>query len=70
LSRFIPSAFDFDVVTDDTGSRGPRRHRVAPPPLGGPGGSAGFDAGAGGEPGAETPESDEPPILSQALEKN
>jgi hypothetical protein len=33
LSRFIPSAFDFDVITDDTGSRGSRRHRVDPSPL-------------------------------------
>ena len=33
MSRFTPSAFDFDVVTDDTGSRGPRLHRIDPPPL-------------------------------------
>jgi hypothetical protein len=33
LSRFISSSFDFDVITDDVGSRDPRRHRVDPPPL-------------------------------------
>lgn len=49
MSRFMPSAFDFDVITDDTGSRGPRQRRVDPPSLE-PTGKA--------DPGLESPETE------------